>query len=568
MKRLFASIFALACLVQLQAQDFKVTDYHADITIHEDGYFDVVERYDVVFEAYKHGIYRTIQTVYDVEGADGRYEKRRIDISKVQVPGHRFETTSGFEKRLNSSFNIRIGNPNLKITGAQQYEIRYRVRHAFLFEDDRIRFYWNIKPDGWYANFERVRFTIHAPEGIRLSSDNSFVYSGPRGTTSPSQSFDLRYAGNELTAESMAGELFPGNSSVTLLMNLPADAVARMSSLSAFWNRFGWSVIMALMIGTFYFVWRRYGKDDPVVATTSYYPPEGISPAMAGYLVNDRVDSSDLISLIPHWGSLGLLKIEDFKLGGIFGGKDTRITFLGELPDDAPPYERLIYNGLYNRSSPGSTDQPELLVSSLKDRFYKTMSKAHTSLHKQAQIYYSPLSKSVQLFMYVGLVLFGIGLGFLSLYLWGILGLISVVITTIVLLILNFFMIRKNAKGTRLMSELKGFQNFIKLAEGPKLKMLLTDDPNYFESTMGYALAFGMFKQWAGKFDSLGQSPPQWYSSSHSHGGMDHFTRSFNSSMAGVGATMVSSPSSSGSSGSSGGGSSGGGFGGGGGGSW
>jgi uncharacterized membrane protein len=127
-------------------------------------------------------------------------------------------------------------------------------------------------------------------------------------------------------------------------------------------------------------------------------------------------------------------------------------------------------------------------------------------------------------------------------------------------------MAKKNRKGTRLFSELKGFKRFIKVAEENKLKMLLAEDPGYFENTMGYALAFGLFEKWAKKFDSLHIPPPNWYSSGTNQMSMHHFARSFTTDMNSVKATMVSSPSSSG--GSSGGGSSGGGFGGGGGGSW
>ena len=96
--------------------------------------------------------------------------------------------------------------------------------------------------------------------------------------------------------------------------------------------------------------------------------------------------------------------------------------------------------------------------------------------------------------------------------------------------------------------------------------MLLKEDPTYFESTMSYALAFGLFDKWAKKFDSLHIPPPTWYTSTSGRlMTMNNFSQSFSSSINSAKSTMVSSPSSSG---SSGGGSSGGGFGGGGGGSW
>jgi uncharacterized membrane protein len=127
-------------------------------------------------------------------------------------------------------------------------------------------------------------------------------------------------------------------------------------------------------------------------------------------------------------------------------------------------------------------------------------------------------------------------------------------------------MIKKNAVGNQLFSELKGFKRFIKVAEENKLKMLLIDDPGYFENTMGYALAFGLFEKWARKFEALNVKPPDWYTSTGNNAlTMHNFSRSFSSTIAGTQSNMVSSPHSSG---SSGGGSSGGGFGGGGGGSW
>ena len=95
--------------------------------------------------------------------------------------------------------------------------------------------------------------------------------------------------------------------------------------------------------------------------------------------------------------------------------------------------------------------------------------------------------------------------------------------------------------------------------------MLLQEDPSYFESTMGYALAFGLFSQWAKKFESLNLPPPNWYVGTGTAMNMHKFSNSFDSSFSDMKSTMVSSPKSSG---SSGGGSSGGGFGGGGGGSW
>jgi len=204
-------------------------------------------------------------------------------------------------------------------------------------------------------------------------------------------------------------------------------------------------------------------------------------------------------------------------------------------------------------------------VSSLENSFYTTMQDAKKVLKGKAQIYYVEAAKKMQPKVIVGILIFGIFIFFLFLNFWGLWAAITIFPTVIFLLIMSIYMVKKNAKGNAILSELKGFKQFIKVAEENKLKMLLQEDPTYFESTLSYALTFGLFDKWAKKFEALDLQPPSWYSSSAGVLNMHNFSNSFTNSIASTKTTMVSAPSSSS---SSGGGSSGGGFGGGGGGSW
>ncbi|ALM09155.1 hypothetical protein SB49_03955 [Sediminicola sp. YIK13] len=546
------------------AQDFTVTNYSVDITIEEDGYFDVIENYDLNFEIPKHGIYRTIQTQYDLLNFEGKKEERKIRISHVKVPDYKFDVPFNFVQKLKDNMIIKIGDKDVTIVGPQHYEIQYRVHNAFLFEDSQIRFYWNIKPDGWEADFEQISFRIHVPENIPLSKENCFVYSGERGTSIPSKDFKLYYTNEGFSGTSNDSFISRPGENVTVLINLPLNSITEEKPLWPFWNQYGWVFLVGLLITGFYALWRKFGRDDRVVTTTSYYPPKDMDPAMVGFLINDRDDTSDLISLIPYWGARGLIKMEEIPKKGWFGSKDTKLIKIGNLPDDSPSYEKEIFTGLFGQDQGLNTS--EILVSSLKDTFYTTMNSASNQLKKMAQPYYVVESKKVQTILYFGLVANAIVLTAIALFVWGPLAAVAIVLTSVLLIILNGYMIKKNDIGNRVLSELKGFRQFIKVAEENKLKMLLQDDPSYFESTMGYALAFGLFEKWAKKFDALHIPPPSWYSSASTQAfTMQGFSKSFSKSMAVTQSTMISSPKSSG---SSGGGSSGGGFGGGGGGSW
>jgi uncharacterized membrane protein len=164
-------------------------------------------------------------------------------------------------------------------------------------------------------------------------------------------------------------------------------------------------------------------------------------------------------------------------------------------------------------------------------------------------------------------VVFGVLLCILFLYTFGPIAAVLSAITSVFIASMSFYLQKKNSKGNSILSELKGFKQFIKIAEINRIKMLLEEDPKYFEKTMSYALAFGLLDKWADKFDTLNLPPPNWYTSNGvGLMNMHTFSQSFSGNIANASSNMVSSPSSS--SGGSGGGSSGGGFGGGGGGSW
>jgi uncharacterized membrane protein YgcG len=557
MKKISLLLLLIFAQLEVFCQDFTVTTFAVDITIHEEGYFDVVEKYNIYFQDPKHGIFRDILLSYDLLTEEGKEEKRQIKLSNIEVPGYKFEAPSAFEQKLSKNAKIKIGDADITLEGPQQYEIRYRVENAFLHGKEAIQFYWNIKPSDWYAPFNKIDFEVHLPNGVTLDEGDYFLYSGEIGLDDPASDFQSSYSDGSYTGSSKSGVVSFSGDAVTVLLKLPLGSVKEIKPFWPFWTNYGWTIIVALLYFAFYAIWKKYGKDDHVTTTTSYYPPKNMDSAMVGYLIDDSGGTSDLISLIPFWASHGYLTIEEIDEKGWFATDDTRLTKLKEIEADAPAYQRQLFNGLFASNT-------EVLVSSLKEKFYTTMSTASGDLKAAAQIYYVNQSRKIKNFTIGGILVLIFILAPAFLFFWGILATIAVVLSLLFLMIMSQFLIKKNKEGSMILSELKGFKQFIKVAEENKLKMLLRDDPTYFETTMSYALAFGMFDKWAEKFDALNIAPPTWYySSSGRLMTMNHFSKSFNNSIKSTQSTMVSSPSSSG-----GGGSSGGGFGGGGGGSW
>ncbi|MEO6831551.1 MAG: hypothetical protein ABI378_04610, partial [Chitinophagaceae bacterium] len=275
--------------------------------------------------------------------------------------------------------------------------------------------------------------------------------------------------------------------------------------------------------------------------------------------------TSDLIALIPYWAVQGLIHVEEIPKSGLFNSSDMKIRKLKNLSSNAAGYEQSIFRGLFTGSI------GTVLISNLRNKFYIYKNSAEEDLKRQAQKYYVPESKKVMKTMLKICVALGVIFGALFLFIWGPLASVSAVVICVFLAFMTVFLEKKNNEGNAIYSELKGFKHFIEIAEIDRIKMLLDEDPKYFEKTMSYALAFGMLEKWAKHFDALNVAEPIWYSGATNRAfGVYAFSRSFNSNLSHAQSNLVSMPSSSSSGGSSfsGGGSSGGGFGGGGGGSW
>ena len=75
-----------------------------------------------------------------------------------------------------------------------------------------------------------------------------------------------------------------------------------------------------------------FGRDPVLVRTVEFYPPDGITSAEAGYIIDATVDKKDVVSLILYWASKGYLTIDQTK--GILLKK------VKDLPDKSEEYER------------------------------------------------------------------------------------------------------------------------------------------------------------------------------------------------------------------------------------
>jgi uncharacterized membrane protein YgcG len=575
MKRLFGVLVLAATLIASAsstafAADFVIKNFSSHATIYGDSSFVVRETIAVEFLRPRHGIYREVP--YRYRDSLGR---------KIETPTEVLAVADGAEKKLRYKvsrrgdiLNIRIGDPDKYVSGAQTYVISYKVENAVLFFDDHDELYWNVTGNQWDAPIRNASFSVGLATAKKTKEFWASCYTGRTGSTESA----CTYTASDNFIEFAPTRSFSPGEGLTIAYGWDKGIVSPPSPLT----KFLWSVnlgqnwvfiipvLSLILMGN---LWYRRGRDPRVKesVTVMYGPPKyaevPLTPAEVGALVDERLDPRDITASIVGLAVKGYLKIEETKEEGIiFDSKDYYLAKLKEPDDALSAFEKLLMSALFTGPLPG------IQISELKNRFYKNIDllknavfgdlvakRYFTVSPEQVKKMYIGVAIAVGVFCLVGLhLLFGNSVGQERVAIVGLLAALPVYG-------LARFMPAKTRSGATAYMEVLGFEEFLNRAE--KDRLIRMKDENLFSKFLPYALALDVAEHWAKAFEGIYQQTPEWYSSpsglrTFSPSG---FNRSLNSAMSSLSSAMFSAPRSSG---TGGGGSSGGGFGGGGGGSW
>ncbi|MEO6818370.1 MAG: DUF2207 domain-containing protein [Ginsengibacter sp.] len=571
MKKIIGCLFFLFFIQYVKAQEsFTIKHYNIDLKVNKDASLDFIETIDAHFTQSRHGIIRSIQFKYPMQKL-----REGIDQAERQLSGKNYTKiiveniqVAGFESSVenNGDFkNIKIGSANKYVDGDQQYVIKYRVLNAINFFKDHSELYFNLIGNQWATSIDSFDFRIELPEALQ-SKPVYFVATGLMGSKD-----------NNSISNWSENKIFSGHSNASLQayegltvgINFPQNYLIQQNYT---FRNMGWLFIPLLVFVIMYMVWKKWGKDDKITVQTEFYPPENISPGVSGYIIDDKLDQRDLTALVPYWGAGGYLRVNELQKSSLLGllkSEDYEFIKLKDLPDESPEFEKTFFNGIFKTGD-------NVALSELKNVLYTTMAKARLQLESEIkkEDYYVIYSRGMGcIFFFLGFAMVALGIftivGDIDEKLWK--G-VAFILSGIILVAFGIPMTKKTKKGNELYQKLLGFKEFIKSVEKDRLKEFLTQDKNYFDKILPYAIVFDMADKWKDKLKGLDIPPPTWYSGNYGGGNFNTaiFMNSLNHSMNQMSQNFNSSPQSSGSSGGSfgGGGSSGGGFGGGGGSSW
>lgn len=553
-----------------QGYDWDIKDFNTEIISQEDGTLNITETITADFtHEQHHGIIRTIP--YKYQDQNFQTYNLRIKVNSVKNENgapHQYSTkTSG------GYIKIQIGDPDVYVNKATTYKINYEVKRAITAQQDHEEIYWNSTGTEWDVPIQNASATITLPQNTQQQQIKGICYTGTRG--SQEQNCQFTTTGNIVTFQTTTA--LNAGEGLTFAVSIPLNTfVPTPISQQIIWFLTdNWPyVIPFIVFAVLIYFWQTRGRDPHTGKETImpiYKPPNGLTPAEAGTIIDERADMHDLSATIIDLAVRGFLAVKELKTKGLlFTAKDYEFTLIKSFENDPTlkNFEKETLRGIFDTDQINKTKK----LSELRNSFYKNLKEIKDKLYKGLVTDgYFPVNpeKVRSTYNTIGGILvfipffFGIGLIPLSY-------IIAIITSGIFIFSFGFIMPAKTKKGVITLYQIKGLEEFIKTAEKDRLKW--QEQENIFEQLLPYAMSFKLADKWATAFSGIYKNPPSWYSSTDPNFRTNFNTIYFMNAMTSfnndLNSTLPSSPRSSGGSGFGGGGFSGGGFGGGGGSSW
>ncbi len=546
----FIFLFLISFALKLNAEYFYIEKYNVSVLLQRNSSAYFKEDILVNFHTARHGIFRYIPLVW---------HNHRLRIKLISLlssrDGIHYHKERFRKWKANNWFYLKIGRKNKTIKGLKYYRIIYVIKNAIINDT----FYWNIIGTGWKVPIKQANIKIYLPENINEKEIKFNCYKGKFGSI---KQIPLKADGNILLTKNISLNPKEG---ITVKIYFPSNTFIPIPKYKVilwwFSDNFGFFIpIIALLIVSV--LWFYYGKDEEKgTIVVQYKPPKNYTPAELGTLIDDRVDKKDIAATVVDLAVRGYLKIEKSVEEGLFFTKKDKFILIdtNKDPSHLKNHEKILHFALFKKGK--RVDISELK----KDKnFYKEINRFKDSLYNYLSKKEHLYTVNPKLFRYSFLVV-GFLCGWFGIFIGNITHRTDIIIGLLVsggiFALFSLIMPQKSHKGTLIYRKILGFKEFLEKVEKDRLKKLSEEDPDIFSKMLPFAIAFGVEKKWAKKFEGFSINPPAWYHG-YSHGGVfstHDFVNSLQNDISSLSSSLGSSV---------GGGATGGGAGGGGGGSW
>ena len=568
MTRLATMLLLVLIVAPAAAQrSYVIRRFDATIQVTEDGSVDVRESITAEFTGAWNGIYRTVPV--DYRTPQGFSWTLRLDLLGATGPeGQRLKIESS---RQGHYVKYKIWVPGAE-NATRTVVLHYRAQNGLRFFPDHDELYWNVTGDEWDQPIEAATALIELP--ARATGVRAIAFNGVFGSTARDARVELRGTTIRLTMPRRL-EFHEGLTAVVGwdkgVVPEPTRTERALGFLSSNWPL---AIPIPVFLGMF-LLWSRVGRDPrrlPVMVR--YEPPDAITPAEAGTLMDNTADMRDITATVVDLAVRGHLRIEERPESHLFGLlKRTEYVFhRTAVPAEAAalaPHEASVLSGIFG------SGRAEVPLSDLENDFYRHLPEIRQSLF--ARLVGKGLYRSRPDTVRSRWLLSAVMVGGLIAVLGGTLGVrlnlpplpvfLGAGLSALIVAGFGAFMPARTVAGARVLERVLGFEEFLRRVDAEHYQRVIKT-PEMFERFLPYAMTFRVERRWAKAFEGIYREPPTWYVGGNAGGfSLDRFSSRLADLSSRTESTLGSAPRSSGGSGFSG-GSSGGGSGGGGGGAF
>ena len=509
----------------------------------------ITEEISVDFVKAHHGITRNIP-----EARDGTYEIRNVSVNDYN---YSVEKESG-------NVVVRIGDAEKYLEGDQTFVISYQIEYLKDPDTSADFLAQNMLPTEWQTSIRQAQLSLTMPSEIDW--DNMFIYYGEYGAVDDERwksCFDYEINGDTLT---LYGEDLGKGCGLTLRDTRLPDGYWSDARTYAEVHKTAIAVIMIVSILTAVLsilLWMRYGRDEAIVETVEFYPPDRMTPAEIGYAIDEDLSDGEMMTMVFYLADKGYITIEPEKDHFVLKKEN-------EASDEEPQHVRDFLNGLFKKRKSFRTDK---VPASFRTPFTKAKTRAEKDYREKHDTVYTTASFISRCICFVFLILdmavyywamdghfdgiylavipLGIGvfgmftacsgmdrfrfhkgagvfwlLGgsamyaimvFISLWWFNYLPTgnhtIAFGVSLAVIYLAVILMQKRTRENAQLMGRIFGFRSFIRDAEYDKIVALSEEDPEYFYHILPYAAVLGLETRWTRHFEKITIPKPDWYRS-------------------------------------------------------
>ncbi len=547
------------------AASYEISNFDAQITLNQDFSLTIKETIDANFLVSKHGIYRVIPYIYNHNGKTIKSKFKIFGITNSQGLPVQFTV-----ENFNQSKRLKIGDPNLSISGPQKYIIEYQVDDVVLDYGQGPEIYWNVTGSEWDTTIKKAQATVSSPFGeitkidcfgcVSSFTPNLAQFDGSMGLT-------------------VVAQISPINKLI------PPSKLEK--SIDSIIDNFGYLLAIIPTVTLFYF-WYKFGRDKKYLTENVFYEPDDkttksaplferphlplvyspindLTPAEVGTIIDEKVDTKDIVAEIVELARLKFLSIKKVENKGFLGIKSTdyQLTKLENSTEKLNIFQTALLSKIFDT-------QDDIKISELKNHFYKHLPDLKEKLYDQLEIKKLTTGNISKVRIKWIILAFLINFATIFTIIWlansrtqNFFPMLIAFVGLIPSFIFAYNMPKKTALGYNLHRQSVGLKYY--LTKG-KWRQDVMEKNLFLEEMLPLAITLGVVDKLAKDMKDLGIEPPSYMQGMVLHS----FANDLNSFSSSVASNLTSSPSGnsgwSGGSGFSGGG--GGGFGGGGGGSW